>query len=199
VTTRIGKIVVLGGGTAGWMTAAYVRKAFGNSVEVTVLEAPSIPRIGVGEATVPNLQKVFFDFLGIPEEEWMRETNASYKMGVKFINWRSHGDSAAEPRPFADGLEGGSDRYFHLFGLLPSHEKLPLSHYWNYKEKRSLTDAPFDYSCYREPPVLDRKLAPHHSDGSRLDQLRMAPRRPIAGELPLPVRRAGDGCCPYLG
>ena len=57
---RIKKVVILGGGTAGWMTAAYLGKALGQEVTVTVLEAPSIPRIGVGEATVPNLQRVLF-------------------------------------------------------------------------------------------------------------------------------------------
>lgn len=163
LSTRIQRIVIVGGGTAGWMTAAYLGRAFGRAMTVTLIEAPSIPRIGVGEATVPNLQKVFFDFLGLAEEEWMRECNASYKMGIKFINWRSGGESAAEPRSCADG----PDRYFHLFGLLPNHEGLPLSHYWNYKKKNGVAGEPFDYTCYREPPVLDHKLAPRHSDGTR--------------------------------
>jgi glycine/D-amino acid oxidase-like deaminating enzyme len=48
------RIVILGGGTSGWMTAAYLAKALQGTVEVTMLEAPAIPRIGVGEATVPN-------------------------------------------------------------------------------------------------------------------------------------------------
>ncbi|MDX6354111.1 MAG: tryptophan 6-halogenase, partial [Streptomyces sp.] len=56
----IKNIVVLGGGTAGWMSAAYLGRALGPSVAITVLEAPSVPRIGVGEATIPNLQRVFF-------------------------------------------------------------------------------------------------------------------------------------------
>ena len=80
-------VTILGGGTAGWMTASYLKKAFPN-VKITVLEAPGIPKIGVGEATIPNLQKVFFDFLGIPEDDWMRECNAAFKCAVKFVNWR---------------------------------------------------------------------------------------------------------------
>src|SRR5688500_12834607 len=51
-------VVVLGGGTAGWMTASYLKRAF-PSLKITVLESPAIPKIGVGEATIPNLQKVF--------------------------------------------------------------------------------------------------------------------------------------------
>ena len=58
---RIKNIVILGGGTAGWMTAAYLGKALQGTVSITVIEAPTIPRIGVGEATVPNLQRAFFD------------------------------------------------------------------------------------------------------------------------------------------
>src|SRR5262249_18576294 len=95
---RIGKIVILGGGTAGWMAASYLGKALQGTVDITVLEAPAIPRIGVGEATVPNLQRAFFDYLGIAEDEWMRECNAGFKIAVKFINWRTDGDGQAMPR-----------------------------------------------------------------------------------------------------
>src|SRR5262245_39329568 len=101
------KVVILGGGTAGWMTASYLKRAFPN-LHITLLEAPNIPRIGVGEATVPNLQKVFFDFLGIPEDQWMRRCNAAFKVAVKFCNWR-------KPR-----AESTSDHFYHLFGLIPS-------------------------------------------------------------------------------
>lgn len=160
---RIEDVVILGGGTAGWMTAAYLAKAFQGAIQVTVLEAPSIPRIGVGEATVPNLHKTFFAFLGLSEEEWMRECNASFKMGIKFVNWRTAGEGVPEPREFNDA----TDHYYHLFGLLPDHERLPLSHYWFYKKYHGQTNEPFDYACYKEPPVLDAKLAPRFLDGKR--------------------------------
>lgn len=55
-------VLIVGGGTAGWMTAAYLAKAFGNQVKFTVIESPRIQKIGVGEATTPNLQKVFLIF-----------------------------------------------------------------------------------------------------------------------------------------
>jgi hypothetical protein len=160
---RIKNIVVLGGGTAGWMTASYLGKALGETARITVLEAPAIPKIGVGEATVPNLHKTFFDFLGIAEEDWMRECNASYKMGIKFVNWRTSGAGESSPRQ----LDGASDHYYHLFGLLPNHANLPLSQYWANKKLAGQTDEPFDYACYREPPILDAKLAPRFADGTR--------------------------------
>ncbi|MFF5142344.1 tryptophan halogenase family protein [Streptomyces sp. NPDC013157] len=160
---RIKDVLVLGGGTAGWMTASYLGRALGPTVRITVLEAPAIPRIGVGEATIPNLQKVFFDFLGLSEEEWMPECNASFKMGIRFVNWRTPGTGEAEARPHGTG----QDHFDHLFGLLPSHDNLPLSHYWTYKRLAGATDKPFDYACYVQPAVFDKKLSPRFLDGTR--------------------------------
>ncbi len=160
---RIKRVVVLGGGTAGWMAASYLGKALQGSVSITVLEAPAIPRIGVGEATVPNLHKTFFAYLGLSEDEWMRECNASFKMGIRFINWRTPGEGVTAPRP----MNGRTDHYYHLFGLLPDHEQVPLSHYWFHKKFVGETDEPFDYACYKEPPALDRNLAPRYLDGRR--------------------------------
>ena len=70
--TPLQHVLIVGGGTAGWMTAAYLVKAFGAQVRITLIESAAIGKIGVGEATVPNLQGVFFDFLGIPEDEVAR-------------------------------------------------------------------------------------------------------------------------------
>jgi tryptophan 6-halogenase len=158
---RINDVVILGGGTAGWMTASYLGKAFGESLRITVLEAPTVPRIGVGEATVPNLQRVLFDFLGLDEDEWMRECNASFKMAVKFVNWRTPGEGT----PVARSDQFGSDHFYHPFGILPNHDHLPLSHYWFNRRFAGLSDESFAYSCFREPPLMDAKLSPRHSDG----------------------------------
>ena len=151
----IKNIVILGGGTAGWMSAAYLSKALQNSVNVTLIESHTIPKIGVGEATVPNLQKVFFDFLGLKEEEWMPECNASFKVAVKFINWKT------------GGLNGKTDHFYHPFGLLPSHDGIPLSHYWLHNYQSGQTTEAFDYACFKEVSILDGNLAPHWLDGKR--------------------------------
>lgn len=148
----IENVVIVGGGTAGWMTASYLKKAF-PSVHITLLEAPTIPKIGVGEATIPNLQKVFFDFLGIPEDEWMRHCNAAFKVAVKFVNWR---------RPRSESVD---DHYYHLFGLIPNCDGVPLSHYWVQRHLAGDSE-PMDYACYKEPPLLDAKLAPRYIDGT---------------------------------
>lgn len=158
---RIKRIVILGGGSAGWMSACYLQSYLQGSVDVTLLEAPSIPKIGVGEATIPNLQRVFFDQLGLKEEEWMPECNASYKMGIKYVNWRSGGQASPGPRAF----ERGTDYFYHLFGILPEQDQYPLSHYWLHKKRAGLTNQSFEYACFKEPPVLDAKLAPCWLDG----------------------------------
>lgn len=160
---RIRKVVILGGGTAGWMTASYLGKAFRGSIEITVLEAPSIPKIGVGEATVPNLQRAFFDFLGLDEFTWMRECKASFKMAVKFVNWRTPGEATSMTRE----IDGRPDHFYHPFGILPDHEQVPLSHYWAQQRLEGRTDEAFDYACFREPPLMDAKLAPCRLDGIR--------------------------------
>jgi tryptophan halogenase len=148
------KIVIVGGGTAGWMTASYLQKGL-QGVKITLIEAPAIPRIGVGEATVPNLQPVFFDFLGIPESEWMRGCNAAFKGAVKFINWKS------------DPATGKSDHFYHPFGLVPNCDNIPLTHYWAVKRKLGYKP-PVDYSCFIEPSLLDGKRAPRTLDGTRV-------------------------------
>jgi tryptophan halogenase len=160
---RISDVVVLGGGTAGWMTAAYLAQALQGSVKITVLEAPSIPRIGVGEATVPNLQRAFFDYLGLGEDQWMRECNASFKMAVKFINWRTPGEGVHLAREF----NGRPDHFYHPFGLLPEQDQIPLSHYWYEARRRGERDEPYDYACFTEPPLMDAMRAPCLMDGTR--------------------------------
>ena len=61
----IKNVLIVGGGSGGWMTASYLAKAFQGKVKITLIESATIKSIGVGEATIPNLQRVFFDFLGI--------------------------------------------------------------------------------------------------------------------------------------
>ncbi|NEP06748.1 MAG: tryptophan 7-halogenase [Okeania sp. SIO2G4] len=148
---NIRNVLIVGGGTAGWMTAAYLNKAFGPQVKVTLMETPSVPRIGVGEATVPNLQRAFWDFLGIPEQEWMKHVNGAYKTSIRFVNWRK-----CKP--------GEKSNYFyHPFGILPNINGILLTHYWYHQTKGS---TPIEYSCFREPPLLDANKAPVFMDGT---------------------------------
>lgn len=158
---RIKNVVILGGGTAGWMAASYLAKHLQGSAHITLMESPAIKKIGVGEATIPNLQKVFFDYLGIPENEWMRECHAAFKTAVRFVNWRTPGPGQPKPR----GGPNAPDHFYHPFGLLPDCDRIPLTHYWFLKWQRGETREPVDYACFREPGLMDDLRAPRTLDG----------------------------------
>ncbi len=114
---HIRHVVIAGGGTAGWMTAA----AFANqstrarTCDVTLIESDRIGAVGVGEATVPPI-RIFHRLLGIDEAELMREVSATFKLGIRFEDWLRPGHS-----------------YFHPFGKLGAHlpgDLVPFHHYW---------------------------------------------------------------------
>jgi len=109
---RIRKIVILGGGTAGWMTAAALAKV--NSppqFQVTLVESDEIGIIGVGEATIPTIHW-FNRLIGLDEAEFLRETRATYKLGIEFVGW--NGAGARYFHPFGQyGGPGDAQMFFH--------------------------------------------------------------------------------------
>lgn len=120
------KITIVGGGTAGWMTALVLGTMFDksgdktNRPQINLIESPNIATVGVGEATVPRMPLTIRE-AGISEKDFFRETNASFKLGVKFCNWNH--DPQGKPidymNPFAHGqtLEDiDAAEYFHQFG-----------------------------------------------------------------------------------
>jgi len=98
---KINNIIILGGGTAGWMTANLLALRWTHlGINITLVESPEIGIIGVGEGSTPKL-KDFFDTLGVKESEWMPECNATYKNGITFKHWST---------------VRGFESYFHPFG-----------------------------------------------------------------------------------
>ena len=127
---KIEHLVVVGGGTAGWMAAAALIKRLGNQIpKITLLESDVIGTVGVGEATIPHL-RFFNQQLGIDEHEFMRETNATYKLGIEFIDWGALGDA-----------------YIHPFGDFGREVKdVPFHHYFERYRSELVNQSLFDYS-----------------------------------------------------
>ncbi len=90
---HIESILIVGGGAAGWLTAGILAARLNKTVQITLIESSDVPIIGVGEGSWPSLRNTLRG-MGVSETEFFKECDASFKQGVKFINWRS--DTAAE-------------------------------------------------------------------------------------------------------
>ena len=153
----INKVVIAGGGTAGWMTAALMKKILGQQVQIELVESEDIGIVGVGEATIPPIQ-TFNQVLGIDEKEFLRETNGTIKLAIKFENWRIDGES-----------------YFHTFGAPGANLGFcNFQHYWlraiREGHRASLWDYDLNYLCCLEEsfnkvnsqnPMFDMPYAYH--------------------------------------
>jgi tryptophan 6-halogenase len=145
---KIETITIVGGGTAGWMTATYLNKVFRDSIKITLIESANISTIGVGEATFSTI-KLFFDFVGLNEQDWMPSCGASYKLAIKFIDWNK------EKRHF-----------YHPFQRLDMKDGFNMGEWWS-KHRDTLPG--FDYSCFTTPVLCDHKRSPRYFDGSVYD------------------------------
>ncbi|WP_286829858.1 MULTISPECIES: tryptophan halogenase family protein [Kordiimonas] len=126
---NIKKIAIVGGGSAGWMTAAALSNALQGSAEITLVESEEIGTVGVGEATIPPI-KIFNQSLGINEAEFVQRTEGSFKLGIEFVNWFKEGH-----------------RYFHPFGEYGApFDAVQLYHYYLKARAEGPVDPIDDYS-----------------------------------------------------
>jgi 2-polyprenyl-6-methoxyphenol hydroxylase-like FAD-dependent oxidoreductase len=107
-----GRILIVGGGTAGWMTAVLFAHAWGaTGAEITLLESDSIGIIGVGEGSTPKMRR-FFQKLDIPDEAWMPRCNGTYKCGIRFPGWSTRPGFESYYHPF---FSMSDDRFIRAF------------------------------------------------------------------------------------
>jgi tryptophan halogenase len=135
------RIVIAGGGTAGWMAAAAIARTMGRTVDLTLVESDAIGTIGVGESTIPPLA-IYNRLLGINEAEFMRATQATFKLGILFDNWKEPGH-----------------RYFHSFGYTgKDHWSAGFQHFWLYAREKGYEQSYDDY-CLEVIAALQGKFA----------------------------------------
>jgi len=125
----IQSVVIVGGGTSGWIAAASLAKYLGETVRITLIESDAIGTIGVGEATIPQIRKLN-GILGLDEAEFVRATNGSFKLGIEFNDWGSIGESYLHT--FGDpGLDLAGLK-FHHYWLRAILEEGANSSLWDY-------------------------------------------------------------------
>ncbi len=155
---KIKNIVILGGGSAGWMTAATLARMLkSDHVKITLVESEEIGTVGVGEATIPDIIN-FNHLLGINEQEFMKATNATFKLGIEFNNWGKLGDS-----------------YMHPFGLQGADMMgIDFHQFWLYSREHGNPQPIWKYSISAEAAYDNKFVLPVNDPRSVVSKIRYA-------------------------
>ncbi|MEM9600762.1 MAG: tryptophan halogenase family protein [Pseudomonadota bacterium] len=125
-------VVIVGGGTAGWIAAAALSKTLGKAIDIRLIESEAIGTVGVGEATIPQIRRLN-GILGIDEADFVRATKGSFKLGIEFNNWGRRGDS-----------------YLHTFGDAGINlQGIPFHHFWRRHAEGQPNSALWDFSLHQ--------------------------------------------------
>ncbi len=139
---RVKRVIVVGGGTAGWLTASVLAAEFRSArdgIAVTLIESPEVETIGVGEGTWPSMRSTLLK-IGISESDFIRQCGASFKQGTRFTGW----------------LRGKGDIYYHPFSLPEAYSELNLAEYWlPHRDKVRFADA-----VSPQVPICEAQKAP---------------------------------------
>ncbi|KQQ32342.1 tryptophan halogenase [Duganella sp. Leaf126] len=123
------RVVIAGGGTAGWMAAAALTRTLGKVLDITLVESDDIGTVGVGEATIPSLAQ-FHRLIDIDERAFMKATSATFKLGISFEHWRARGQ-----------------HYMHAFGATGTdHWTAGFHHFWHKGRAAGVAGDYGDYS-----------------------------------------------------
>lgn len=157
VPERVQKVVILGGGTAGWMVAAALAKQLPRACTVELVESEEIGIVGVGEATLPHL-RFFVESLGIDEADFMKTTHATFKLGIAFRDFGRIGTS-----------------YLHPFGdFARPVNGVPFHHLWLRMHAAGRREELFDYSPANVMAAANRFVPPSTDPASLLSRINYA-------------------------
>src|SRR5579885_1065545 len=141
MSERVTRIVIAGGGTAGWMTAAALSKVLSRDYSIRLVESDEIGIVGVGEATIPQI-KLFNNVLELDEADFVRRTQGTFKLGIQFVDWARRGD-----------------RYIHGFGTIGQDlGVIPFHHYWLKRFRQGKAAEIGAYSINTAAAVADKFL-----------------------------------------
>ena len=150
MNTPYRSVLIVGGGTAGWLAAAFLQRTLcgdpANPVDIHLVESAEIGTIGVGEATVPTLRQMM-RLLDIPESALFVGADATLKNGIRFVGWRQGGSAA-------------SDQYDHPFDPPVAMEGYSTMVHWLNLKQRGLVDAPYDRCGSVQTALFDGGLSP---------------------------------------
>lgn len=138
---RVKKVVIAGGGTAGWMTAALLSKTLGRVIDLTLIESDEIGTVGVGEATIPTLVR-YHQLLDVNEQEFLAAVKGTFKLGIAFENWRDV-----------------NENYIHSFGDTgQDHWSAGFQHFWMKGHETGIAGDFGDY-CLELKAAQENKFA----------------------------------------
>ncbi len=140
------EIVIVGGGTAGWMTAAALSKVLTRDYSITLVESEEIGTVGVGEGTIPMI-KLYNQALELDEADFIRRTKGTFKLGIQFVDWGRKGES-----------------YFHGFGKIGKDLGMVAFYQYWLKQRQAGKAAPLDDYSINTVAALQRRFMPAARD-----------------------------------
>ena len=135
----IKRVVVAGGGTAGWLAAFALAKQLGRLLDITLIESDEIGTVGVGESTIPTVRR-FHEYMGIDEADFVRATGSTFKLGISFEDWAKEGD-----------------RYIHSFGTMGrSTWMVDFHHFWLRARELGISEDVGHYCLEHQAAIQER-------------------------------------------